>query len=178
MVHMRYRVLIGCFVFCLAAAAQTLSMPQLRSFIETSLEKKFTDAQIARFLKTAKLSEKLDDRTIEEWLAMGIGPKTKAALDALRDQSKTLAEAKPAPPPMVDPPPSSEEQAAIIGEVREWALNYTKGLPNFLCTQVTRRKAAPAPGNRYYRPGSEPDWQMLDTLTVRLSYYEQKEDYK
>src|SRR5262249_18486813 len=70
---------------------------------------------------------------------------------------------------------SSEEQAGIIDEVREYALGYTKSLPDFLCTQVTRRKAAPANGLR--RDG-EPSWQTMDTLTLRLSYFEQKEDYK
>jgi len=57
--------------------------------------------------------------------------------------------AKPiAPParPTPKPPPSSEEQAAILTDVREYALNYSKNLPDFICTQVTRRYAAPMPG--------------------------------
>src|SRR5262249_9403940 len=119
--------------------------------------------------------DRLDDRTIEDWLALGIGPKTRAALEALRDQSKTLAVAKLPEPPKPDPPPSSEEQGKILDEVRDYALNYTKGLPNFLCTQVTRRKAAPVNGPRFE---GEPSWQTMDTLTLRLSYFEQKEDYK
>jgi len=40
---------------------------------------------------------------------------------------------------------------------------------------VTRRKAAPAGGIRH---DGEPSWQTQDTLTIRLSYFEQKEDYK
>ena len=43
---------------------------------------KLTDAEVAKYLKTVKLTEKLDDRTIEDWLALGIGPKTRAALEA------------------------------------------------------------------------------------------------
>ena len=34
------------------------------------------------------------------------------------------------------PAPNAKEQAEIIKEVREYALNYTKGLPNFLTTQA------------------------------------------
>ncbi len=53
--------------------------------------------------------------------------------------------------------------------MREYALNYTKNLPNFLCTQVTRR---------YYDDSGSETWAMQDTLTARLSYFEQKESYK
>ena len=74
---------------------------------------------------------------------------------------------------MPKPPPSSEEQAGIINDVREYALNYSKNLPDYICTQVTRRYGALGP-----RRGEEPSWQLQDTLTIRLSYFEQKEDYK
>jgi len=172
---MRFRVLAVLLLLSVAAGAQNLRLEQLKSFIESSQKQKLTDSEMARYLKTVKLTEKLDDRLIEDWLATGIGPKTRAALEALRDQSKTLVAVKLAAPPAPDPPPSSEEQGKIIDEVRDYALNYTKGLPNFLCTQVTRRKAAPANGMRY---DGEPSWQTQDTLTIRLSYFEQKEDYK
>jgi hypothetical protein len=93
-------------------------------------------------------------------------------LRALRDQSRALAEAKPRAPevkPTPIPPPSAEEQAKILAEVRERALNYTRTLPDFICTQVTRR---------YVDPNGLEFWQLVDTLTARLSYFEQKEDYK
>ena len=114
-----------------------------------------TDGEIAKFLAKTRLTEKLDDVTIEKLLASGIGPKTLIALQTLRDQSQTLATAKPVPPPQkveLPPAPNAEEQAAIIDEVREYALNYSKSLPNFLSTQVVRRYQAGAPGSRY---GSE-----------------------
>jgi hypothetical protein len=172
---MRYRVLAALVVCCLAASAQTIDLAKLKSFIESSQKMHLNDAEVAKGLKNVKLTEKLDDRTIEDWLALGIGPKTRAALEALRDQSKTLAIAKLPEPPKPDPPPSSEEQGRILDEVRDYALNYTKNLPNFLCTQVTRRKAAPSGGPRF---NGQPSWQTMDTLTIRLSYFEQKEDYK
>jgi hypothetical protein len=172
---MRFRVLAAALLLSVAACAQTISLDQLRSFIETSMKQKLTDKQVANYLKTVKLSQRLNDRTIEDWLALGIGPRTRAALDALRDESKDLASARFVPPPAPEPPPNSEEQGKIIDEAREYAVNYTKNLPNFLCTQVTRRKAAPA--NRVDNEG-EPSWQTMDTLTIRLSYFEQKEDYK
>jgi hypothetical protein len=67
------------------------------------------------------------------------------------------------------PPPSAEEQQRIIQEVRENALHYTKSLPDFICTQVTRR---------YVDPSGLELWHSQDVLTARLSYFDQKEDYK
>jgi hypothetical protein len=146
-------------------------------------EGKMTDRELAGYLAKVKLTERLDDRTIEELQGnSNIGPKTLEALHALRDRSQELAVAKlppVEPKPIPIPPPSSVEQAAIIDEVREYALNYSKSLPDFICTQVTRRYAAPLPGTKYGgRADSQPTWYLQDTLTIKLSYFEQKEDYK
>ncbi len=184
---MRYRLLVAMFAFSLAATAQTqtLSVPQLVSFIQSSeqliKEGKQTDTEVARFLAKVKLTERLDDRTIEDLQGYGIGAKTLQALEALRDRTKDLMAAKPivpeAPPTPISPP-SSEEQAAILSDVREYALNYSKNLPDFICTQVTRRYAAPMPGTRWGGSAlSEPSWQAQDVLQIRLSYFEQKEKY-
>jgi hypothetical protein len=180
---MSVRVLCAALVLCISAMAQSLSVDKLVSFLKSSVELKTPDGDIAKYLKNVKLTDKLTDRQIEEMLAIGIGPKTREALNLLRDRSANLTVATPAAvkpvEPKLPPVPSAAEQAEIIRDVREYALNYTKSLPNFLCTQVTRRKAAGEPGSRYAMRGStEPSFQTLDTLTVRLSYFEQKEDYK
>ena len=182
---MRYRLLAAVFVVCLVATAQTLSVRQLIGFIQSSeqliKEGKQTDSEVAKYLAKVKLTERLDDRTIEELQSYGIGAKTLQALQALRDRTKDLMAAKPiAPeaPPTPIPPPSSEEQAAIITDVREYALGYSKNLPDFICTQVTRRYAAPMPGTRWGGSSlSGPSWQAQDVLQIRLSYFQQKEKY-
>jgi hypothetical protein len=182
---MRYRLLAAVLVVALAATAQTLSVRQLIGFIQSSeqliKEGKQTDSEVAKYLAKVKLTERLDDRTIEELQSYGIGAKTLQALQALRDRTKDLMAAKPiAPeaPPTPIPPPSSEEQAAIITDVREYALGYSKNLPDFICTQVTRRYAAPMPGTRWGGSSlSGPSWQAQDVLQIRLSYFQQKEKY-
>jgi hypothetical protein len=184
---MRYRLLVAVFAVCLVAAAQTqtLSLRELVSFVQSSeqliKEGKQTDSELAKFLAKVKLTERLDDRVIEELQGYGIGAKTLQALEALRDRTKDLMAAKPiAPPARPTPkaPPSSEEQAAILSDVREYALNYSKNLPDFICTQVTRRYGAPMPGTRWGgSASSEPSWQAQDVLQIRLSYFEQKEKY-
>jgi len=184
---MLYRLSAAVLAVCLAAMGQSLSVEKLLSFLQSSekliKEGKMTDKELAGYLGKVKLTERLDDRAIEELEgAGGIGPKTLEALHALRDRSQSLASAKlppPEPKPVPIPPPSSQEQAAIISDVRDWALNYSKTLPDFICTQVTRRFAAPAPGTKYGgAAGSDPTWYAQDTLTIKLSYFEQKEDYK
>src|ERR1039457_1387892 len=148
---MRYRFLAAVFATCLIAMGQSLSVEKLVAFLQSSekliKEGKMTDHDLASYLTKVKLTEWLDDRTIEEIQGYGkIGPKTLQALTSLRDRTQALAADAPivAPPkPTPIPPPSSEEQAAILDEVRQYALNYSKNLPDFICTQVTRRYAAP-----------------------------------
>ncbi len=181
--RLRFRQLGAVLIFCLAAAAQTstLTLDQLMKFLTSSVELKMSDTDVAKYLAKTKLSERLEDATIEKLLASGIGPKTLDALRALRDRSESLATAKPvaaAPKVQLPPAPNAMQQAAIMEEVREYALNYSKSLPNFLTTQVVRRYQAGAPGSRYSPRSSEPSWVQVDLLTLRLSYFDQKEEYK
>src|SRR5215471_15073840 len=98
---MRYRLLASVFAVCLVAMGQSLSVEKLVAFLHSS----------------EKLTERLDDRTIEELQGSGnLGPKTLDALHALRERSQVLAAAKvlpPEPKPTPIPPPTSEEQAAV-----------------------------------------------------------------
>lgn len=153
-------------------AQATLTVQQLYSVVKSSIQLKHPDKQVANYLSRLKLSEKLDDRTIEELQGFGAGPRTVEALRNLREASANLpAPARKAAPPAATPipPPSPEAQERILSEVRSYARNYSRRLPDFICTQVTRR---------YVDPSGLEFWQMQDTLTARLSYFDQKEDYK
>jgi hypothetical protein len=183
---MAYRLLAAIFALCTVAMGQPMSVARLLAFLESSeklvAEGKMGDKELGDYVSKVRLTEKLDDRTIEELQGRSrLGPRTMAALRMLRDRSQNLAAAAPviqpeAPKP--PPPPSSIEQARILDEVRAYALGYSKRLPDFICTQVTRRYAAPAQGSKYSRGDSQPSWQSLDTLQIRLSYFDQKEEYK
>jgi hypothetical protein len=127
-------------------------------------------------LKNIKLKEKLDDRTVEEWQGQGVGHETIRALRKLAMDSAAL----PAPPPVVvvappppPKPPSAEEIAATLAAIKEYALNYTTSLPNYVCIQTTRRKQSPSEGLRargYIGNG--------DTIQETLTFFEHKESYK
>jgi hypothetical protein len=172
---MQWRLLMGLAIGCAVAMAQTWTVERLSQFIQSSVQLKQSDKDVAEYLSKVNLSEKLDDRAIERLQAAGVGPRTLHALMALRDRSAHLAAPKaaaPAPVYVPPPPPSAEEQAAIIGDVREYALNYSHNLPDFICTEVVKRSTAPKP-----RSG-DPAWRDGDTLLIKLSYFDQKENYR
>lgn len=186
--YMRCR-LLACFlaVCCLAMGQNNrMSVEKLISFVQSSQkiiteEKTMTDKQLAEFLSKVKLTEKLEPRVIEDLQALGIGPLTLRALEKLRLDSQTLTPStvKQVLPDEPIPPPTAQEQGAILDDVRNYVMNYDKNLPDFLCTEVEHRLMAPRPGGRYGgRAGSEPSYQEQDTITSRLSYFNQKEEKK
>jgi hypothetical protein len=167
------RRFLAALVFCACLLAQMkMTVAQLRAFIKSSIQLQHDDKQVADYLKKVHLTERLDDRTIEEMIGEGAGPRT---INALRDLGEASAQlpkpaVEPAKPPAATlPPPSPEIQKKVIEEARLYSLNYTKNLPNFICLQVTRR---------YLDPAGLEFFSLQDTVATRLSYFEQKEDYK
>jgi hypothetical protein len=169
----KYRKLLPLlFAVCLGVQAQaTLTVDQLVSFVRSAIQRKQDDREVATYLLKAHLSNRLEDQTIEELQTLGAGAKTVAALRVLRDSSARLSVASSPPPPTEVKPlpsPSAAEQKKVLAEATEYALNYEKNLPNFICTQVTRRFEDPAGGG----------FRALDTINERLSYFDHHEDYK
>jgi hypothetical protein len=133
---------------------------------------KMPDKEIAAYLAKVKLSEHLDDRTVEELQGEGAGPKTVAALDSLASASASLPKPQPKPvqPAYVPPPPPPpEEQSGIISEMRDYAMNYSKSLPDFICTQVTRK---------YIGQTGQDGFYPAATVMENLTYFDQQEHYK
>ena len=146
-----------------------MNVDQLRAFIQSSRKLGHSDKQIADYVKNIKMTERLDEAILED---IGASPRTTDALRRLMEGSKSLPAPKPpAPKPVVQPipPPDSMEQARVLDTAREYALDYSKKLPNFICTQVTRR---------YEDPSGLEFWQSQDTVVEKLSFFEQKEEYK
>lgn len=156
----------------LAWAQRTMTVAQLEQFITSSIRLKHPDRQVADTVRSLKLSERLDARTVENLQGLGAGPRTVAALKELSAATVGLPMPRPPAPvaaPVPIPPPPAEEQRRILAEVRENALAYTKSLPNFITIQITRRYVAP--------PATE-SWQLADTIQEQLSYVDGREDYK
>jgi hypothetical protein len=162
------------FIPALAFAQRAMTSAELVAFVKSQIQRKGDDRQTADYLsRSVKLTQKLDDRTVEDLQGQGAGPKTVAALKKLVELSASLAEgppvAAPPPPPPAPKPPSEAEQAQVLEEMRKYALNYTKNLPNFTCAQVTKRHLDPV--LRGYMPQG-------DEIRELVSWVDGKEDYK
>ncbi len=173
MKHWTARLALLVVLSLLAQAQSKLTVEQLISFIKSSIQLHQDDRQIATYIKkSVKLSNRLDARTVEDLQGAGAGPQTVAALKTLITESASLAP-PPAPAPKLvvegPPPPDSIEQKRILEEITEHARNYVEGLPNFICLQVTRR---------YGDVSGQENYHLIDTIAERLTYNEQKEDYK
>src|SRR5215467_12341800 len=103
------RLLTAVFAVCITAMGQSLSVEKLVAFLQSSekliSEGKMTDRDLANYLAKVKLTERLDDRTIEQIQGFGkIGPKTLQALASLRDRTQSLAIAAPIVSPAAPTP--------------------------------------------------------------------------
>jgi len=170
---MHFRLLLAGSLLCLGALAQqTMTIDKLVEFLRSSIHMKLVDRQVAAYVAKIHLSQKLDDKVIEQLQGDGLGPKTVAALRQLSITTSNLPAPeirKTLPPPPPPAPPSYDEQNQIITEAREYALNYTRTLPDFICLQVTRR---------YYDPNGAGNYRNYDTVMTKVSYFEQHEKYE
>jgi hypothetical protein len=155
-----------------ALAQRPMSYAQLEEFIKSSINLKHPDKQVADVVKTLKLTQRLTASNVEDLQGMGAGPRTLEALKLLIAGSANL----PVPPPAVttaavitQPPPSEAELRAILRDVTQNALDYSKSLPNFICTQVTRR---------YVDGYGNGGFQLADIIQEQLSFVDGKENYK
>jgi hypothetical protein len=173
---MRALILVLSLMILPVFGQQSLPVDKLVEFIRSSIAQKLPDKEVAGYLATVRLTSRLDDRTVEDLQGQGAGPKTVAALTRLADQSAALPVAKPRPaaPAYVEPPPPpAEEQQKILDRIREYALSYSKSLPDFICLQVTRRLQ-----DAHYQSGTPGSYSQVDRLVEKLSYFDQQEKYE
>ena len=170
---MKFCRIAAIYVMCLGVLAGSgYTVEQIKQFVASAIKLKNQDKEVAETLRKMKLSERLDLDTVEALQSEGAGPKTVAVLKAMATETSSMPGAQPpAPPPVYvpPPPPTSEEQAKLLDEVRDYAVNYTKRLPDFICLEQTRR---------YVDTTGRDAWRLADILTAKLSYYNQREDYK
>lgn len=163
-------------VVCLLALLAVAGLAQVRrtveeltGFVRQAISQKADDKQIAAAVDSIRLKYRLEDSTIAELQRAGAGPKTIAALRHLSQLSASLPPEPQKAAAVEIPPPPADEQKKILAEVRENALNYTDNLPNYLCTQVTKRRVD---------PNGSGDWRVTDTILEHLTFFEHKENYK
>jgi hypothetical protein len=158
-------------------AQRAFTVAEVVLFVKDQIKAKGDDRATGEYLRKVKLTQRLDDRTIEDLQGQGAGPRTVAALKELAATSAGLPAAPPpavvAAPPPPPKPPSAKEQAEILNDMREYALNYTNSLPNYVCVQTTHRKQEVTEmmhQKGYINNG--------DTIQELLTFYDHMETYK
>lgn len=166
---MRLRLHVALLTACLILAAQRRGpVSDLVTHVRNELKRNRSDSRIAKDLRSVQLSERLDDRTIETLESEGAGPETVDQLLLMRDRSTHLP--APATPAIPEPPaPSTVQKVQIWNAAHDNAATYTESLPNFICSEVVRRYIDP------YRRGT---WKLEDTLALKLTYFDHREEYK
>jgi hypothetical protein len=168
---MRVRLSAVLLAVCLCAVAENeTSVNSVVATVRTSLRKKHKDAELAAALDQVKLAEHLEDRVIEILESEGTGPQSLGALQRLRDASRLLPLPSDPPPGMTPPPPpSAEEEHRVLQTTGAKALDYTRSLPDFICTETVHRWTDPA-GNEAWKPSP--------TVVADLTFFERRENYK
>jgi hypothetical protein len=64
--------------------------------------------------------------------------------------------------------PDAAEQSRALAAIRDYAVNYTAGLPDYMCTQVTRRTFFPNVDFRHPR---------IDAIEEQIAFVGHKESY-
>jgi hypothetical protein len=67
------------------------------------------------------------------------------------------------------PAPEPAEQKKVLADATDYATNHERALPNFICTQTTRR---------FEDFSGREEWHPVDIIVERLTYFEHQEDYK
>jgi hypothetical protein len=151
---------------CAFAAQPGASVAEIVNVVREAIAKHDADGGLAKSLHKLKPDEWIDERTVEELESAGAGPKAVAELERLRDVSRGL----PAPAAAAVFPhpgtPSIDDQRRIVHEAQHNALDYARSLPDFVCNEVIRRY-----------DDTRGTWDLKDTLEVKLSYFDRKEDY-
>jgi hypothetical protein len=70
--------------------------------------------------------------------------------------------------PTPSPTPGAEELKVVLADARMHALQNESSLPDFVCTQTTRR----------FESASANTWQPIDVIVERLTYFDHREAYK
>jgi len=163
------RVSFALIAIAAAAAAQDRgSISDLVAQVRAGLDGARGDGRIAKDIRKLRLTERLDDRTIEILQSEGAGRQTVEELLLLRDRSAQMP--RPSKPAIPEPPaPSAAAQVQIWNAAHENAVSQNQTLPDFICTETIRR---------YFASKLNGGWKLQDTLSLRLTYFDRREEYK
>ena len=169
---MRHGILLSSLMIVLPVTvpAQT-TVAELVSGVRSALQQHKLDSEVARLVAGYKLAEQLPDAVVEQLKSEGAGPDTMSRFDW--QQTITAGLPRPATLPVLfdaPPAPTDDQQKTIIEKAREWALQFSSGLPDFIATETVSRSSAKK--NSQF-------WAPQDTLTMSVAFSQKtRERYK
>ena len=151
-------------------AQQDGSIASVLSAVRSALRGNNSDVEIAKIVKVMVLSERLEERVLEQLESEGAGARTMDALEDLRERSMDL----PKPSKNLElfeapPPPSKTDRSDLIEAAREKAILYSAQLPNFIATENIRR---------FEKSNNGKEWKQRDSLSISVAYTGKGEQYK
>lgn len=168
------RILLAVLLLTAPVFAQRqMTAAQLTGFVKSSVEQHINDKDIADLLKRTHVTEKIDPSFADQIQRLGAGPRTMMALREVIESSATLPDPAAAPPKPAPRPvtlPDADTQQKLLAAIREYSMSYTQGLPDFICSQVTRQQVDPT--------GSGDSWHNGNKFLEQLTYFEHHEQYK
>jgi hypothetical protein len=181
---MRVLCILAILLAVPAFGATETTLQELVDGVRAGISQHTPDKSLAKSLRKLVLSERLSLRYIEELESEGAGPESVAALEALLDASESRPQPSTIPPFSTPARPSMEEQRTFFRRMDVNAVRYSKSLPDFICNEVVHRYQLTPP--RRPVPGRNPSaaellgtnvWQPKDVLTIKLTYFENREKY-
>jgi len=151
------------------AAAQPATVADVVTLVKAGIARKHADGSMARALGKLELSDRLENRVVEELESLGAGPKTVEALVNLRDRSAGMPPANPQPAFDSPPIPNAGEQNAALNSAARAAVQYLTNLPDFICEEDV---------HRFEDLGNTGRWREKDLLEIKLTFFDRLENYR
>jgi len=150
------------------AAAQPATVADVVTLVKAGIARKHADGSMARALGKLELSDRLENRVVEELESLGAGPKTVEALVNLRDRSAGMPPANPQPAFDSPPAPNAAEQNAALNSAARGAVQDLTNLPDFICEEDV---------HRFEELGNTGRWREKDLLEIKLTFFDHRENY-
>lgn len=156
-----------------AALAASSGVQELKKLIVSSQASSDNDNKVAYKISQFRLKERLTAGALADISTLRLGTRTASMLELLADES----EFEPAATLSGTPPPAPSEAEALLAKARDFAANYIRNLPDFICSNMIRRFET-HPISRIDTQAFLGELRLQDTITTEVSFDHGKESYK
>jgi len=151
-----------------AAATERMKGEDVFQMVSAALVVDDSDEVIADRLRRIEPAEQFPEEAVRVLQALGVGPRTAKALEAISADSRGL----PVPPvPVASATPPSDDVQGLLARMTDYAFVHLQKLPNIICTQATQFY-----GER--RDKLKAGWRAEDLVEEEVRYAGGEENYR